>query len=64
MRFDIARDDERRQLIGPLSVTTSDALKGVARMYSTLIEGSGYLVEVFSDRESAARWLDDNKPAS
>jgi hypothetical protein len=39
-------------------VTTNDALKGLARMYSSLIAGSGYLVEVFEDRESAARWLD------
>jgi len=28
-------------------------------MYASLIEGSGYLVEVFQDRESAARWLDE-----
>ena len=122
MRFDIARDDERRQLIvtvsGPVTtedvstliaavrgenvstydllydareidvngemtayyirdlaasarlraplggasiaiVTNNEALHGLARMYASLIEGSGYLVEVFQDRESAARWLDE-----
>src|SRR5919201_382754 len=96
MKFEIERDDERRQLIVTLSgvvtldddgevtaysirdlaatarvraplgrtaiaiVTTSEALHRLARMYASLIEGSGYRVEVFADRESATRWLDDN----
>jgi hypothetical protein len=45
-------------------VTTSEALHRLARMYASLIEGSGYRVEVFADRESATRWLDDNTSAS
>jgi hypothetical protein len=38
-------------------VTTDDVLYGMARMYSILAEGVGAVSEVFSDVESATRWL-------
>jgi hypothetical protein len=44
--------------LGPTAiVTTDDALNGMARMYSILAEGVGAVSEVFSDVESATRWL-------
>jgi hypothetical protein len=44
--------------LGPTAiVTTDDALYGMARMYSILAEGVGAVSEVFSDVESATRWL-------
>jgi hypothetical protein len=39
-------------------VTTNDMLYGMARMYSVLAEGVGAAAEVFTDVESATRWLD------
>ncbi len=39
-------------------VTMNDVLYGMARMYSVLAEGMGAPADVFSDVESATRWLD------
>jgi len=39
-------------------VTTNDMLYGMARMYSILAEGVGAAAEVFTDLESATKWLD------
>jgi len=39
-------------------VAMNDVLYGMARMYSVLAEGVGAPADVFSDVESATRWLD------
>lgn len=63
IRVIVAFVDNTSQTLGPRGpvafVAAVPALAGMVRMYSRIGEGSALRAQIFSDRDAAARWLDE-----